>query len=126
MAWTRETVMNRVDLRLSSAVAVGKLAGLASRQLGLGGGTSLPGILAARLDADVLGKLARGLPRGAVLVTGTNGKTTTSRLLAARPATALTGVSDHYGGSRRVGSQACPPGESYVTTGFRCIVMKVI
>src|SRR5579884_1615974 len=74
--------MTRVDLRLSSAVAVGKLAGLASRQLGLGGGTSLPGVLATRLDADVLGKLARGLARGAILVTGTNGKTTTSRLLA--------------------------------------------
>lgn len=64
-------------------MAAGKLAGLASRQLGLGGGTSLPGVVASRLDGNVLGKLARGLPRGTVVVTGTNGKTTTSRLLAA-------------------------------------------
>jgi lipid II isoglutaminyl synthase (glutamine-hydrolysing) len=72
----------KIDLRLTSAVAAGKLAGLASRQLGIGGGTSLPGVIATRLDGAVLGKLARGLPHGTVLVTGTNGKTTTSRLLA--------------------------------------------
>src|SRR5205823_3171949 len=62
------TLDAKLDLRLLSAVAVGKFAGLASRQLGRGGGTSLPGVLATRLDADVLGKLARSLPRGAVLV----------------------------------------------------------
>lgn len=75
--------MLKLDLRLTSAVAAGKLAGLASRQLRLGGGTALPGVVAGHLDADVLGKLTRGLPRGATVVTGTNGKTTTSRLLAA-------------------------------------------
>lgn len=72
-----------LDLRLTSAVAAGKLAQLASRRLGLGGGTSLPGLVATRLDDDVLAKLSRGLPRGTTVVTGTNGKTTTSRLLAA-------------------------------------------
>jgi UDP-N-acetylmuramyl tripeptide synthase len=70
------------DPRLSSAVTVGKIASLASRRLGLGGGTALPGVLATRTDPVVLTKLARGLPRGITLVTGTNGKTTTSRLLA--------------------------------------------
>jgi UDP-N-acetylmuramyl tripeptide synthase len=71
------------DVRLTSAVAVGKLARLASRRFGFGGGTALPGVLAGRLDRGALGKLTRGLTRGTVLVTGTNGKTTTSRLLAA-------------------------------------------
>ncbi|MGH2458693.1 MAG: MurT ligase domain-containing protein [Chloroflexota bacterium] len=72
-----------LDLQLSSAVAVGKLTILASRRLGLGGGTALPGVLASRLDPAILAKLAAGRPRGNTLVTGTNGKTTTSRLLAA-------------------------------------------
>jgi lipid II isoglutaminyl synthase (glutamine-hydrolysing) len=71
------------DVRLTSAVAVGKLARLASRRFGFGGGTALPGVLAGRLDRGALGKLTRGLARGTVLVTGTNGKTTTCRLLAA-------------------------------------------
>jgi len=70
------------DIRLTSAVTAGKLARVVSRRLGLGGGSSLPGVLAARLDPDTLGKLAAGLRYGSVLVTGTNGKTTTSRLLA--------------------------------------------
>lgn len=69
------------DLRLTSAVIVGKLARIASRRLGTGGGTSLPGALARRVDPGTIGKLARQLPQGNLLVTGTNGKTTTSRLL---------------------------------------------
>ena len=70
------------DLRLTSAVTAGKLARVVSRRLGFGGGSSLPGVLAAHLDPNTLGKLAAGLRFGSVLVTGTNGKTTTSRLLA--------------------------------------------
>ena len=73
----------RFDPRLSSAVTVGKLTLLVSRRLGVGGGTALPGVIASRLDPSVLAKLAGGLSRGNTLVTGTNGKTTTSRLLAA-------------------------------------------
>src|SRR5579884_982689 len=71
------------DVRLSTALTVGKMALLASRRLGVGGGTALPGVLATKLDTAVLVKLTRALPRGTTLVTGTNGKTTTSRLLAA-------------------------------------------
>lgn len=70
------------DLRLTSAVTAGKLARVVSRRLGFGGGSSLPGVLAAHLDPNALGKLAAGLRFGSVLVTGTNGKTTTSCLLA--------------------------------------------
>jgi UDP-N-acetylmuramyl tripeptide synthase len=70
-----------VDLRLSAAIAVGKLAALASRRLGIGGGTTLPGLLATRVEPRALHKLASQLPRGTTIVTGTNGKTTTSRLL---------------------------------------------
>jgi UDP-N-acetylmuramyl tripeptide synthase len=64
------------------AVAAGKLAGGLSRGLRLGGGTTLPGTVARRLDPGVLRELSAALPRGAILITGTNGKTTTSRMLA--------------------------------------------
>lgn len=73
---------SEIDPRLSLAIAAGRLAALASRRLGGGGGTALPGVVATRLDPDLLGKLASRLRRGTTLVTGTNGKTTTSRLVA--------------------------------------------
>jgi lipid II isoglutaminyl synthase (glutamine-hydrolysing) len=71
-----------VDPRLSTALAAGKFAGLLSRSLGAGGGTTLPGELASRIDPGMLTKLTGKLPRGCTVVTGTNGKTTTSRLLS--------------------------------------------
>ncbi|MGI8551345.1 MAG: MurT ligase domain-containing protein [Dehalococcoidia bacterium] len=60
----------------------GKFAGLGSRRLGRGGGSALPGLVAERIDPNLLRRLAAQLGRGSVVVTGTNGKTTTSRMLA--------------------------------------------
>jgi UDP-N-acetylmuramyl tripeptide synthase len=72
-----------LDPRLALAVALGKAAGLASRALRLGGGTNLPGVVARRIDPRTLRKLAATLPQGVALVAGTNGKTTTTRMIAA-------------------------------------------
>ncbi|MEA2615570.1 MAG: hypothetical protein QOE72_1353 [Chloroflexota bacterium] len=73
----------RPDARLGAAVLAGKLAATASRGLGRGGGTTIPGDVALAIDPGVLAKLGATLPRGSVLVTGTNGKTTTTGLIAA-------------------------------------------
>ncbi len=64
------------------AVNASKLVGFLSRGLGRGAGTNFPGRVALRLCPDLPDRLAAGLPRGCVVVTGTNGKTTTSNLLA--------------------------------------------
>lgn len=48
------------------------------RKLGRGG-TNLPGKIALKIDPDILGVLARGV--NVTVVTGTNGKTTTSRMI---------------------------------------------
>ncbi|HEY2638786.1 MAG TPA: MurT ligase domain-containing protein [Streptosporangiaceae bacterium] len=66
----------------AAAVNAGKAVRYLSRALGRGGGTALPGRIAARIDPDLVGTLAARLPNGCVLVTGTNGKTTTTRILA--------------------------------------------
>jgi lipid II isoglutaminyl synthase (glutamine-hydrolysing) len=73
----------RPPLRLVAAVAAGKCAASASRLLGRGGGTSLPGMIARRIYPGVLHDLAGkpGIP--AVAITGSNGKTTTARFTAA-------------------------------------------
>lgn len=70
------------DPRLVAALAAAKVAGAGIRRVGRGGGTAAPGLVADRIDPDLLGKLAARLDRGAIVVAGTNGKTTTSRMVA--------------------------------------------
>jgi UDP-N-acetylmuramyl tripeptide synthase len=72
--------MNRV--RLAVAIGAGKGAGLATRLSRRGGGTALPGLVAERVHPQLVRDLGRSLGGGRVLITGTNGKTTTSRIVA--------------------------------------------
>jgi lipid II isoglutaminyl synthase (glutamine-hydrolysing) len=71
-----------IDLRLKLALATSKTLTSGIRRLGRGGGTAFPGLVATRIDPRLLEKLSSRLPMGAVVVAGTNGKTTTSRMLA--------------------------------------------
>jgi UDP-N-acetylmuramyl tripeptide synthase len=68
--------------RLAAAVTAGKAAAVVSRGLGRGGGTALPGLVAEWVNPAIVSDLGRQLGKGRVLVTGTNGKTTTTRILA--------------------------------------------
>ena len=72
----------RLGPRDRAAVMLGSLAGEAARRLGRGGGTALPGLIATSVAPGVTARLARMPGAGSVVVTGTNGKTTTSHLLA--------------------------------------------
>ena len=60
-----------------------RMVGALSRRSGRGGGTALPGLLAERAAPDLMSTLAARLTQGTLLITGTNGKTTTARLIAA-------------------------------------------
>jgi lipid II isoglutaminyl synthase (glutamine-hydrolysing) len=71
-----------MGVRVAAAVVGGKLAAAVSRGMGRGGGTALPGLVAERIDPAIASDLGRQLGAGRVLVTGTNGKTTTSRIIA--------------------------------------------
>jgi UDP-N-acetylmuramyl tripeptide synthase len=71
------------DVRLFLAIAAGQSVGIASRGLRRGGGTTLPGLVARRIDPHTLRKLTARLPQGVALLSGTNGKTTTTRMIAA-------------------------------------------
>jgi UDP-N-acetylmuramyl tripeptide synthase len=64
------------------ALGAGRSVGFLSRKLGVGGGTTFPGILAQRLDPGLVPGLCSQLKRGTLLITGTNGKTTTARMVA--------------------------------------------
>jgi UDP-N-acetylmuramyl tripeptide synthase len=64
-------------------LALARAAGGLSRRSGRGGGTTLPGRLLLRLAPDSISRLAARLPGGSVIVSATNGKTTTAGMLAA-------------------------------------------
>jgi UDP-N-acetylmuramyl tripeptide synthase len=70
------------DLRLTTAVSAAKLASVGIRRAGRGGGTAAPGVIAGWIDPALLTKLTGRLERGTIVVAGTNGKTTTSRMIA--------------------------------------------
>jgi UDP-N-acetylmuramyl tripeptide synthase len=67
-------------LALEAAVVRG--AGVLSRLAGRGGGTTLPGKLLWKLDPGAIDRLASRLRDGSVLVSATNGKTTTTAMVA--------------------------------------------
>jgi lipid II isoglutaminyl synthase (glutamine-hydrolysing) len=71
--------MSRLGPKIAAARAVGGLA----RRAGRGGGTSLPGKVLMRLEPRAIGELASRLPLGSVVVSATNGKTTTAAMIAA-------------------------------------------
>jgi UDP-N-acetylmuramyl tripeptide synthase len=72
----------RPPIPLALEAAAVRAAGALSRVAGRGGGTTLPGKLLWKLDPAAIDALAGRLPQGSVLVSATNGKTTTSAMLA--------------------------------------------
>ncbi|MDQ3507068.1 MAG: MurT ligase domain-containing protein [Actinomycetota bacterium] len=70
------------NARLSVAILAARSAMLASRALRTGGGSTMPGVVSRRVDPKVLTKLSKRLPGGAAAITGTNGKTTTARMVS--------------------------------------------
>jgi lipid II isoglutaminyl synthase (glutamine-hydrolysing) len=70
----------KIPLGLEAAAA--RTAGTLSRLAGRGGGTTLPGKLLWKLDPGAIDRLAQRLPQGSVLISATNGKTTTSAMVA--------------------------------------------
>ncbi len=71
-----------MSVRLGVEIGVARLAGAVSRAAGRGGGTTLPGKLLWRVDPDAIDALASALTDGTVVVSATNGKTTTSAMAA--------------------------------------------
>jgi UDP-N-acetylmuramyl tripeptide synthase len=66
----------------TAKVAAARAAATLSRVTGSGGGTTLPGRLLLAMDGGAIARLARRLERGSVVVSATNGKTTTAKMLA--------------------------------------------
>ncbi|MDQ3648157.1 MAG: MurT ligase domain-containing protein [Actinomycetota bacterium] len=70
-------------MRLTLGRLLARLARRLSRVIGRTGGTTVPGRMLLRISPDALAGLSRRLDEGSVLVSATNGKTTTSAMISA-------------------------------------------
>lgn len=62
------------------ALLIGKLIGFLTQTFKIGGGSAAPGLYALKSDPMLIQRLAKQIPTN-IIITGTNGKTTTARLL---------------------------------------------
>jgi lipid II isoglutaminyl synthase (glutamine-hydrolysing) len=72
----------RLRLPLVAGVAAARAAGGLSRLARTGGGTTVPGKVLTFLNPGAIERLAARLPAGTALVSATNGKTTTTAMVA--------------------------------------------
>lgn len=70
-----------MPVRLIIALLIGKLIYFIARNLKIGGGSAAPGHFALKICPDLIERTALQIPRSAI-ITGTNGKTTTSKMLS--------------------------------------------
>jgi UDP-N-acetylmuramyl tripeptide synthase len=68
--------------RLRAALLAGRAATTLSRRLGRGGGTVIAGHIVPRIAPTALRDITARLPLGSIVISGTNGKTTTTRLVS--------------------------------------------
>jgi len=132
--------MASLSLRTQAAVLAGRTVAAASRRAGRGGGSVIGGRVTLALDPAALERLASGRP--VALVTGTNGKTTTTRLLTAALATAgpvstnsaganllagmVAGLSGHRGGQGGGGAAVLEVDEGLLASAVRAVDPAVV
>ena len=80
MNFPRPSTAALSKLRTTAAIGVANLATFASRATGRGSGGMIGGLIAEKIDPNIMHNLGGGRP--VAVVTGTNGKSTTTRMLA--------------------------------------------
>lgn len=68
--------------KLTLTILVGKITSVICHLIPNFGGTALPGLITLKLNPTLINQIARKNQLETILITGTNGKTTTGRLLA--------------------------------------------
>jgi UDP-N-acetylmuramyl tripeptide synthase len=94
--------MTLLAAKIAAARAVGSLA----RRAGRGGGTSLPGKVLLALEPDAIRELSARLARGSVVISATNGKTTSAAMVASVLARAGVPVVHNRAGANMAGGVA--------------------
>ncbi len=69
-------------MRKLAAILIGKILISTTRLIRVGGGSALPGLIAEKIDPNILKSLSSGFKKGSIIITGTNGKTTTAKMIS--------------------------------------------
>ena len=69
-----------MDLQLTTALLLGKTIAFLNKLSG-SGATAAPGLYALKVDPNILKKLSNKIKGGSIVISGTNGKTTTAKLV---------------------------------------------
>lgn len=72
-------MINKDMIRQITSTAIGKFVRQIARLRG--GGSALPGLVVEKIDRNFLARTLSGLQYGTVLISGTNGKTTTTKIV---------------------------------------------
>ncbi|GAA1509330.1 UDP-N-acetylmuramyl tripeptide synthase [Agromyces terreus] len=70
-------------MRYAPAILVGRLTRFAARLRKAGGGSAVPGLVVNRIAPNYLKRTLSGFPQGLVVVSGSSGKSTTTKMLVA-------------------------------------------
>jgi UDP-N-acetylmuramyl tripeptide synthase len=70
-------------LRYAPAILIGRVVRKLARLRKPGGGSAIPGLIVNRLAPGFLARTLNGFPEGLVIVTGSSGKSTTTKMLVA-------------------------------------------
>jgi len=70
-------------VRYLAAILIGRLIRVAVRLIRPGGGSALPGLVVSKLAPNLVYKTLRSFPSGYVAITGTAGKSTTTKMVVA-------------------------------------------
>jgi UDP-N-acetylmuramyl tripeptide synthase len=95
-----------MTVRLAAGLAAARAVGGLARATGRGGGTSLPGKVLTRVEPHAIERLAGRLARGSVVISATNGKTTTAAMVSTVLESAGTRLVHNRAGANMVGGVA--------------------
>ena len=95
-----------MTVRLAAGLAAARAVGGLARATGRGGGTSLPGKVLTRVEPHAIERLAGRLARGSVVISATNGKTTTAAMVSSVLERAGTRLVHNRAGANMVGGVA--------------------
>ena len=93
-------------VRLAAGLAAARAVGGLARATGRGGGTSLPGKVLTRVEPHAIERLAGRLAHGSVVISATNGKTTTAAMVSTVLESAGTRLVHNRAGANMVGGVA--------------------
>src|SRR3989338_5266707 len=114
-----------MDLKLLLAIFTGKLIALIIRIFGKTGATAAPGLYALKIDPKLVKKLSKQIQSGSIIISGTNGKTTTARLISTILSKKYNIIHNRSGSNLLRGiastliANADDPGISFLTKSFK-------